>query len=68
MNYFIHANIGFYIIDVYYTDTVYSGKKHWDKADKAGLVGKKTFTRKIWTMWHLVCSLFSTKNKVLFNY
>ena len=42
MNNFIHANNGFYTNDVYYTDTdsLYIEKKHWDKLDKAGLVGK----------------------------
>ena len=42
MNNFIHAIDGFYTNDVYYTDTdsSYIGCKHWDKLDKAGLVGK----------------------------
>ena len=42
MNNFIHAVIGFYANDVYYTDTdsLYIENKHWDKLDKAGLVGK----------------------------
>ena len=42
MNKFIHAINGFYTNDVYYTDTdsLYIEKKHWDKLDKAGLVGK----------------------------
>ena len=42
MNNFIHANNGFYTDDVYYTDTdsLYIENKHWDKLDKAGLVGK----------------------------
>ena len=42
MNNFIHANSGFYTNDVYYTDTdsLYIENKHWDKLDKAGLVGK----------------------------
>ena len=42
MNNFIHANNGFYTNDVYYTDTdsLYIGNKHWDKLEKAGLVGK----------------------------
>ena len=42
MNNFIHAIDVFYTNDVYYTDTdsLYIGNKHWDKLDKAGLVGK----------------------------
>ena len=43
MNNFIHAIDGFYTNDVYYTDTdsLYIENKHWDKLDKAGLVGKE---------------------------
>ena len=39
---FIHANDGFYTNDVYYTDTdsLYIENKHWDKINKAVLVGK----------------------------
>ena len=42
MNNFIHAINGFYTNDAYYTDTdsLYIEKKHWDKLNKAGLVGK----------------------------
>ena len=42
MNNFIHAIGGFYTNDVYYTDcdSLYIEKKHWDKLDEAGLVGK----------------------------
>ena len=42
MNTFIHAIDGFYTNDVYYTDTdsLYIENKHWDKLEKAGLVGK----------------------------
>ena len=42
MNNFIHAINGFYTNEVYYTDTdaIYVESKHWDKLDKAGLVGK----------------------------
>ena len=41
MNNFIHAIDGFYTNDVYYTDmdSLYIENKHWDKLDKAGLVG-----------------------------
>ena len=39
---FIHTIDEFYTNDVYYTDTdsLYIENKHWDKLDKAGLVGK----------------------------
>ena len=42
MNNFIHAIDGFHTNDVYYTDTDswYIESKHWDKLNKAGLVGK----------------------------
>ena len=42
MNKFIHAIDGFYSNDVYYTytDSLYIENKHWEKLDKAGLVGK----------------------------
>ena len=42
MNNFIHAIGGFYTNDVFYTDcdSLYIGNKHWDKLDKAVLVGK----------------------------
>ena len=42
MNNLIHAIGGFYTNDVYYTDTdsLYIENKHWNKLDKAGLVGK----------------------------
>ena len=42
MNNFVHAIDGFYLNDVYYTDThsLYIENKHWNKLDKAGLVGK----------------------------
>ena len=42
MNNFIHAINGFITNDLYYedTDSMYIENKHWDKLDKAGLVGK----------------------------
>ena len=42
INNFIHAFGGFNTNDVYYTDTdsIYIENKHWDKLNKAGLVGK----------------------------
>ena len=42
MNNFIHAIDGFYTNDVYYTDTdsLYIENRHWEKLEKAGLVGK----------------------------
>ena len=49
MKYFIHALNGFYINDVYYTDTdsLCLKNKHWDKIDKAGLVGNRLLQGKI---------------------
>ena len=48
MKNFIHAINGFYTNDVYYTatDSLYIENKHWDKLDKAGLVGKNLLQRK----------------------
>ena len=42
MNIFIHAINGIYTNDVYYkdTDSLYIENKHWNKLDKAKLVGK----------------------------
>ena len=42
MNNLRHAIIGFYTNDAYYTDTdsLYTENKHWEKLEKAGLVGK----------------------------
>ena len=42
MNSFIHAIGGFFTNDIYYTDTdsLYIENKHWEKIDKAGLIGK----------------------------
>ena len=42
MNKFIHTIEGFYTNYVFYTDTdsLYSENKHWDKLDKARLVGR----------------------------
>ena len=41
MNDFIHAIDGFNTIDLYYegTDSMYFENKHWEKLEKAGLVG-----------------------------
>ena len=43
MNNFIHAINGFYTNDVYYSDTdsLYIENKHWNKLDKAKLIGRK---------------------------
>ena len=40
--FFLHPVIGFYTKDVYYadTDSLFIENKHWEKLDKAGLVGK----------------------------
>ena len=48
MNNFIHVINGFYTNDVYYTDTdsFYIENKHWNKLDKAGLVGKNLLEAK----------------------
>ena len=48
MNNFIQAINGFSTNDVYYTDTdsLYIENKHWDKIDKAGLVGKNLLQEK----------------------
>ena len=45
---FIHANKGFYTNNFYYgdTDSLYTDNKHWEKLDKAGLVGKNLIQRK----------------------
>ena len=42
MNNFIHAIDGFFTNDLYYTgtDSLYIESKHWEKLNKAGLVGK----------------------------
>ena len=42
LNNFVHAIDGFYTNNVFYTDTdsLYIENKHWDKLEKAGLVGK----------------------------
>ena len=42
MKSFIHTINGFYTNDVYYpdTDSLYIENKHWEKLDKAGLIGK----------------------------
>ena len=48
MNNFIHAIIGFYTIEVFYTDTgsLNIEKKHWEKMDKSGLAGKNLLQAK----------------------
>ena len=74
MNNFIHAIGGFYTNDVYHTDTdsLYIENKHWDKLDKAGLVGKSQLRGKndykeggIWYGLFLALKIkyFLTKNK-----
>ena len=44
---FIQAFNDFYTNDLYYTekDSLIFENKHWDKLDKAGLVGKKNITK-----------------------
>ena len=53
MNNFVHAIDGFYTNDVFYTDTdsLYIGKKHWDKLNKTGLVGKLYYKVKVIMGW-----------------
>ena len=48
MNIFIHAIDGFTTNDLYYedTDSMYMENKHWNKLDKAGLVGTNLLQRK----------------------
>ena len=48
MNIFLHAIDGFYSNVLNYTDTesLYIENKHWDKLDKAGLVGKNRLQSK----------------------
>ena len=48
MNSFIHAIDRFYTNDAYYndTDSLYIENKHWDKLNKAGLVGKNVLQGK----------------------
>ena len=49
INIFIHAFGGLYTKDVYFTDTdsLYIENKHWEKLDKAGLVGKNRLQGKM---------------------
>ena len=49
MNNFIHAVNGSYTNDIYYTSTesLFIKNKHWDKLDKAELVGKKYYKIKM---------------------
>ena len=49
MNNYIDAINGFHTNDVYYTDSdsLYIENKHWEKIDKAGLVGKSLLEGKI---------------------
>ena len=49
MTNFIHANNGFHTNDLYYgdTDSMYNEYKHWDKLDKASLVGRNLFQGRI---------------------
>ena len=65
LNNFIHAIIGFYTIDVYYTDTgsLYNENKHWDKIDKAGLVGKRLLPGKKIILWRNILRSVSSTQK-----
>ena len=70
MKSFVLAIDRLYTNDLYYedTDSMYIEKKHWEKLDKAGLVGKNRLQCKDDYKRYLVCSLFSSKIKKLFNY
>ena len=71
MNSFIHAIIGFYANDVFYTDTdsLYIENKHWDQLDKAGLVGKNLLEGKYdFKEGGIFYGLFLAPKKVLINY
>ena len=72
MNNFIHAINGFYTNDVYYTDTdsLYIENKHWDKLEKAGLVGKNLLQGKNdYKDGGIFYGFFSsTENKILSYY
>ena len=71
MNNLIHAIGGFYTNDVDYTDTdsLYIENKHWEKLDKAGLVGENTSQGKNdYKDGEIGRVYFSSKNKILFNY
>ena len=72
MNNFIHAISGFYTNDVYYTDTdsLYIENKHWDKLDKACIVGKKLLQEKnAYKDGGIFYGLFlAPKTKKMFNY
>ena len=68
---FLHSIDGFYNNDVYFrdTDSLYIENKHWDKLDKAGLVGKNRLQGKNdykeGGIWY---GLFLAPKKILFNY
>ena len=71
MNDFIHAIDGFYTNDVYYTDTdsFYIESKHWDKLNKAVLVGKNLLQGKNdYGDGGIFYGLFLAPKKILFNY
>ena len=70
LNNFIPAIGGFYSNDVYYTDTdsLYIKNKHWEKLDKAGLVGKNRLQGKMIIKKEALGMVFlSAKIKILFN-
>ena len=71
MNNFIHAFSGLYTNDVCNGDTesLYFENKHWQKLDKAGLVGKTSLQGKIdYEDGGVFFGLFLAPKKVLFNY
>ena len=71
MNNFIHAINEFYTNDLYYedTDSMYVENKHWNKVDKAGLVGKnKSPGEKDYKDGGICFGSFLAPKKILFKY
>ena len=72
MNNFIHAIVGFYTNDVFYTDTdsLYFENKHWDKLKEKNLVGKNLFQGKddYGDGGIFYALFFCAENKIFFNY
>ena len=73
MNKFIHALYGFYSNDVYYiyytdTNSIYIANRHWDKLNKAGLVGKNLPQGKNYKDGAFFYGLLLAPKKILPNY
>ena len=71
-NNLIHPKNGFYTKDVYYGDTgllYLENNKHWDKLDKAGLIGKNLLQgENDYKDGGIFNGLFLALKKILFNY